>query len=427
MTPDQRTSTTASRAARRSVAPVGAQRRPRGRVRWRRASICWPPAAVTARCRQAASAEKIPSPDNPIRWPLSEANPAIDSGLMPERGSTLRVYNYADYLSPRMLKDFEKKYGVDVRLSTFNDADEALTKIASKDLKFDLYFPSYDSLGRLIQADLLRPLNQDYLTNSGQPMAELRATPGTTSARSTPGRTPSTAPGIGWRTDMVPDDIAALENPYDSSGTPQYNGNMAILDDWHTAMAMVLLRNGQLNINSTDPDDIAMVREQLLELRDTMNPQVTISHVHRPARRAVRPGQMWSGRRDQPASTTCPRQDLAGRACATGSPRTARARSTTTWWSSSPKVRTRSPRTSSSTSCSTETIAETQLRLHRLPAAADRVHPGPAGRRRLRPGEPRQRDRTERATSRSASRCSQLPVAADAAYHQIWQEFKAGG
>ena len=65
-----------------------------------------------------------------------------------------------------MLKDFEKKYGVDIRLSTFNDADEALTKIASEDLEFDLYFPSYDSLGRLIQADLLRPLNHDYLPNA---------------------------------------------------------------------------------------------------------------------------------------------------------------------------------------------------------------------------------------------------------------------
>ena len=41
-----------------------------------------------------------------------------------------------------MLKDFEQKYGVDIRLSTFNDADEALTKIASERLDFDLYFPA---------------------------------------------------------------------------------------------------------------------------------------------------------------------------------------------------------------------------------------------------------------------------------------------
>ncbi len=102
---------------------------------------------------------EIPSPDNPVRWPLSEAHAAIDSGLTPEPGSTLRIYNYADYLSPRMMKQFEEDHGVTIRLTTFNDADEALTKIASGELGFDLYFPSYDSLGRLVSADLLRPLN----------------------------------------------------------------------------------------------------------------------------------------------------------------------------------------------------------------------------------------------------------------------------
>ena len=40
-------------------------------------------------------------------------------------------------------------------------------------------------------------------------------------------------------------------------------------------MGMVLLRNG-LDMNSTDEGDIAVVREQLLELGDTMDPRVTI-------------------------------------------------------------------------------------------------------------------------------------------------------
>ena len=240
------------------------------------------------------STETIPAPDNPIRWPLSKANPAIDSGLMPERGSALRIYNYADYLSPRMMKDFEKKYGVDIRLSTFNDADEALTKIASKGLKFDLYFPSYDSLGRLVQADLLRPLNAEYLTNSSNLWAGYADPWYDLGAQYT---RPYTVygTGIGWRTDQVPQDIAALANPYDALWDTAHAGNMAVLDDWHTCIAMVLLRNGQLNINSTDPDDIKMVREQLLELRDTMHPRVTISMYTELPAGQYGLAQMWSG------------------------------------------------------------------------------------------------------------------------------------
>ena len=52
---------------------------------------------------------RIPTPENPIRWPLSKKYPIIESGLKPEPGSVLRIYNYADYLSPRMMKDFEAK------------------------------------------------------------------------------------------------------------------------------------------------------------------------------------------------------------------------------------------------------------------------------------------------------------------------------
>jgi spermidine/putrescine transport system substrate-binding protein len=238
--------------------------------------------------------ETIPAPDNPVRWPLSTANPMIESGQSIERGSTLRVYNYASYLSPRFLKDFEERHGVSIRLSTFNDADEALTKIASKELEFDVYFPSYDSLGRLIQADLLRPLNHDYLGNQDNLWPRLRDPWYDRGARyAMPYTIYST--GIGWRTDMVKTDVAGLDNPYDVLWDTDYRGDMAVLDDWHTCMAMVLLRNGILDINTTDPDDIALIREQLMDMRRTMQPRVTIGMYTELPAAQYGLAQMWSG------------------------------------------------------------------------------------------------------------------------------------
>ena len=242
----------------------------------------------------SSQALEIPAPDNPVRWPLSEAHPAIESGLTPEPGSTLRIYNYADYLSPQMMKQFEKDHGVKIRLTTFNDADEALTKIASGKLGFDLYFPSYDSLGRLVSADLLRPLNNDYLTNRTHLWPSFDDPWFDRGSRYTiPYTTYST--GIGWRTDRVSDDIAGRENPYDVFWDPQHRGNMAILDDWHTAMAMVLLRNGIQDINTTAPDDMELVRTQLLQIRDTMQPRVTISMYTELPAGQYGLAQMWSG------------------------------------------------------------------------------------------------------------------------------------
>jgi spermidine/putrescine transport system substrate-binding protein len=242
----------------------------------------------------STAVQKITSPTNPVTWPMSTTSPAIAAGQMPKRGSTLRIYNYADYLSPRVIKDFESTYGVNIRLSTFNDADEALTKVASKALKFDLYFPSYDSLGKLVQADLLRPLTKDYLTNYDNLWDSQQDPWYDRGARYTVPYTVYST-GIAWRTDMVSGDIAGRQNPYDALWDTRYAGNMAILDDWHTAMSMVLLRNGIDDINSTSAADLALIRKQILELRSTMRPKVTISmYTDMPAGQYGL-AQFWSG------------------------------------------------------------------------------------------------------------------------------------
>jgi spermidine/putrescine transport system substrate-binding protein len=236
---------------------------------------------------------RIPSPDHPVRWPLSKRYPLIDSGLKPQAGSTLRIYNYADYLSPRMMKDFEAQWGVDIHLSTFNDADEALTKIAAERLGFDLYFPGYDSVGKLIQADLLRPLNPDYLGNRSN-LWDLFDDPWwDRGARYTiPYTVYST--GIGWRTDLADVDVSSYSTPWDVFWDPAYSGNVAILDDWHSALAMVLTRNGY-DVNTTTSQQLATAREQLLALRRTMRPKVTIGmYTDMPAGQYGL-AQFWSG------------------------------------------------------------------------------------------------------------------------------------
>ena len=236
----------------------------------------------------------IPSPQNPVRWPISKKHPIIESGQKPEPGSVLRIYNYADYLSPRMMKDFEAQWGVDIHLSTFNDADEALTKIASGSLGFDLYFPSYDSVGKLIQADLLRPLNRDYLTNAKNLWESFRSPWYDLGSRYTiPYVLYST--GIGWRTDMADVDLSQYDNPFDVFWDTQYKDNMAILDDWHSAMAMVLMRNGVDDINTTNSKDLAQVHEALQDLSKTMNPKVTIQMYTEMPTGQYGLAQFWSG------------------------------------------------------------------------------------------------------------------------------------
>ena len=92
---------------------------------------------------------QIASPDNPVKWPLYDDNQMIASGLEPESG-TLRIYNWNGYLDPKLKKSFGKEYGVKVEETFFSTTDEAVAKISSGAVEFDVFFPTEDRIGRLV-------------------------------------------------------------------------------------------------------------------------------------------------------------------------------------------------------------------------------------------------------------------------------------
>ena len=236
----------------------------------------------------------IASPDHPVRWPVSTRHQPVEAGLAPEPGSTLRLYNYADYLGPGVLKTFEEKYDVEVVVSTFNDTDEALTKIATGSIGYDVYFPSYDQIGKMVTADLLRPLTPSYLPNVKHLWPQFQD-PWYDLGRqySVPYTVYTT--GIGWRTDLVDEDIATLDNPYDVFWDSRNAGNCAVIDDWHTTMAMVLLRSGIQDVNTAKASDLELVRKQLHDLQRATNPRVTITMYNDLPAGQYGIASMWSG------------------------------------------------------------------------------------------------------------------------------------
>ena len=58
---------------------------------------------------------------------------------------------------------------------------------------------------------------------------------------------------------------------------PDYRGKVAIIDDWHTAMAMVALRAGITDVNTDKADDLDVIQEALTELSQATKPKVTVS------------------------------------------------------------------------------------------------------------------------------------------------------
>jgi spermidine/putrescine transport system substrate-binding protein len=250
----------------------------------------------TASSGGTPTAIKIASPDSPVTWPVEKAA-LIGDGLQPEQGATLQLYNYADYIGPKVLRRFEKmyaKYDVKVRVSTFNDTDEALTKIRAGNSGYDIYFPSYDQIAKMVSGKLIRPLNQSYVPNISNVWPDFTDPWYDGEWRYTVPYSVYTT-GIGWRADRITEDIGAMATPYDVFWDEAYARRLALIDDWHTAMAMVALRAGVSDINSTKARDIARINDQLLDMQQKTEPKVTITMYNDLPAGQLDLAQMWSG------------------------------------------------------------------------------------------------------------------------------------
>ena len=108
---------------------------------------------------------ELASPENPVTLPIPDSNQPIASGLPSEEGATLKLYNWDQYIWKKVLDEFAEKYNCKVEISTFNNMDEAISKIRSGQVDFDVFFPTIDILGKVAVGELLQPLNHSYLTN----------------------------------------------------------------------------------------------------------------------------------------------------------------------------------------------------------------------------------------------------------------------
>jgi spermidine/putrescine transport system substrate-binding protein len=225
----------------------------------------------------------LPRPDNAVTWAITDDNQPIADGQKPEAGP-LSVFNYADYADPATLKKFQKETGTKIQVATYNSADEAVAKLASGAVGFDVIIGlSGSNIVNLIAQQLLQPLNHTYLPNLEKNIwPQLRDPFYDRGSRYT---VPYVVwqDGIGWRNDKLGTDVASMEVPWEIFWESQpYKGKVAILDDKRDALAIPLqrdaLRNGtRLDVNTEDPELVRNAGLALEQLTEIANIKVAIT------------------------------------------------------------------------------------------------------------------------------------------------------
>jgi spermidine/putrescine transport system substrate-binding protein len=212
----------------------------------------------------------LPRPNNPVQWPVFTGNTQIKPGLAAEQDATLQVYIWTAYINQACVNAFAKKYKCKVQLTTFDTMDEALSKLRSG-LSYDvLVGATPDTLGQLVEGQLIQPLNHSYIPNIAQAWPDYTNPFYDQKWQYTVPYTIYTT-GISWRKDLVPENPYAMRNAWAMPWQPKYRGRVAILDDYREGICLGLMKNGIFNLNTTDYQQIALARQSLQELSGLVN------------------------------------------------------------------------------------------------------------------------------------------------------------
>jgi spermidine/putrescine transport system substrate-binding protein len=227
----------------------------------------------------AASPYPLARQDKPVTWNIFDDNPAIKSGLQPEKNAVLQIYNWDQYVYKPVVQRFCQKYGCTYKITTFENMDEALSKMQKNNgLNFDVFFPTIDTVGKLVAGKLILPLNKDYIPNLAAQVWPVYSNPYyDQKAQYTVPYTVYTT-GIGYRRDVIPDaQIRGMSNPYDILWDPTYNHEVGVYDSYRDAMGMTMLRRGETDLNTTDPKLITQAGDDLKQLTNLVSVQTTIN------------------------------------------------------------------------------------------------------------------------------------------------------
>ncbi len=216
---------------------------------------------------------------DPVTLQTYEDNPPIDSNLEPEAGP-LVIYNWEQYMWKRVLKDFGKKYDVEVKYETFYNMEQAIQKFQTGEVDVDVFFPTIDYIPKLVASKLIQPLNQDYIPNIKNLWPAMQDPYYDLGSQYT---VPYTIyhTGMAWRTDIVPmevEDVQAMSNPYEIYWNADYAGKVGIYDVYREALALGMYRDlaDQTNLDETDPAVINTAKDRLIELNDLVGVKTTI-------------------------------------------------------------------------------------------------------------------------------------------------------
>ncbi|HET6592726.1 MAG TPA: polyamine ABC transporter substrate-binding protein [Xanthomonadales bacterium] len=88
---------------------------------------------------------------------------ALASAAAVAEEAVLNIYNWADYIAPGTIADFEEEFGIRVNYDTYDSTEIVEARLLAGKTGYDVVFHGYRYSARLIAVDVYQPLEMDRL------------------------------------------------------------------------------------------------------------------------------------------------------------------------------------------------------------------------------------------------------------------------
>lgn len=186
---------------------------------------------------------------------------------------TINVFNWGEYIDESLIKDFEKETGIKVNYSTYDTNEIMYQKVKTNPGTYDIVIPSDYMVEKMIQEDLLEKIDFNNIPNYqyiDEKFKNLSYDP--TNEYSVP-YTWGTV-GIVYDTTVVDEPVTSWDILWDS----KYKDNVYMYNSLRDSLAITLVKNGY-SLNSTNPDEINIAKEDLLKQLTLTAPIYVIDEV----------------------------------------------------------------------------------------------------------------------------------------------------
>lgn len=168
------------------------------------------------------------------------------------------VYNWGEYIDPELIHRFEDETGIDVIYSNFATNEDLYVKLKNGGATYDVIVPSEYMLQRMVQEDMLLPLDYGNIPNMQYIDRPFLHQPFDPEQRYSAPYFWGTV-GILYNRKMVKDPV----NSWDILWNPRYARQIIMLDSSRDSLMVALVRLGA-SVNSTDPKELTAAKEDLI-------------------------------------------------------------------------------------------------------------------------------------------------------------------